>query len=416
MKHKSGSALIREVNIFIGYNAGKDELGSNKLYIDVGSDTSNVLIVGDFSLNRVGINTDIDNVDSTFYVEGGGHFTGGLKVDKNVDATEQINTNSHYEIDGDTALSMYGHHNTNVGVAGMSATGGWSVRIGHWTGTNNTGDYNTLVGNSNGRYSSGIRLSCFGYHAGEDNTTGTNNTNIGAFAGSETTEGGLNTYIGTYAGYDNTTGKWNSNIGVSTGEKNITGIGNVNIGLQAGRLATAADSCVMIGFKAGYDNTTSNRLYIANDETTSPLIYGEFDNKILNFDADVTVGRDLEVNNTFSAGKSISLTDNTLTDIFDVALTTLQGTGGTIHYTLEITDGTDIQQETGMVQYNGVNKATVYTMSINESLSNQSLSAGTLTTVWAIASGTDEVIVKLTANSSLTPTAMTLRYSITGAN
>lgn len=44
-------------NIFIGNQAGWHETGSDKLYIANGPDTSNVLIYGEFSADRVGINT-----------------------------------------------------------------------------------------------------------------------------------------------------------------------------------------------------------------------------------------------------------------------------------------------------------------------------------------------------------------------
>jgi hypothetical protein len=37
-----------------------------------------------------------------------------------------------------------------------------------------------------------------------------------------------------------------------------------------------------LGWRAGYNETGSNKLYIANSDTTTPLIYGEFDNEILN--------------------------------------------------------------------------------------------------------------------------------------
>jgi hypothetical protein len=44
-------------NVFIGYEAGLNETGSNKLYIANSWDTSSVLIYGDFSTGRVGIGT-----------------------------------------------------------------------------------------------------------------------------------------------------------------------------------------------------------------------------------------------------------------------------------------------------------------------------------------------------------------------
>ncbi len=51
------SNVVGDSNIFIGASAGKSELGSNKLYIDV-EDTATPLIYGDFSTNNVTINGD----------------------------------------------------------------------------------------------------------------------------------------------------------------------------------------------------------------------------------------------------------------------------------------------------------------------------------------------------------------------
>lgn len=76
---------------------------------------------------------------------------------------------------------------------------------------------------------------------------------------------GWNTYIGGSAGYTNSTGEQNTFIGSSAGYSNSAGTGNV-----------------FIGYKAGYNNTEgSNLLYIHNSDTDTPLIYGEFDNRIV---------------------------------------------------------------------------------------------------------------------------------------
>ena len=49
--------ITGQSNVFIGYAAGYNELGNNKLYID-NSTTPTPLIYGDFSSNKVGINTN----------------------------------------------------------------------------------------------------------------------------------------------------------------------------------------------------------------------------------------------------------------------------------------------------------------------------------------------------------------------
>lgn len=47
---------------------------------------------------------------------------------------------------------------------------------------------------------------------------------------------------------------------------------------------------IFLGHKAGYNETGSNKLYIDNSNTSSPLIYGEFDNDIVALMGTVGVG------------------------------------------------------------------------------------------------------------------------------
>jgi hypothetical protein len=43
-----------------------------------------------------------------------------------------------------------------------------------------------------------------------------------------------------------------------------------------------------LGYNAGYNETGSNKLYIDNSGTTTPLIYGEFDNQFVKINANFT--------------------------------------------------------------------------------------------------------------------------------
>ena len=107
-----------------------------------------------------------------------------------------------------------------------------------------------------------------GGQAGYSNTTGHRNTFIGFGAGQNNTTGFRNTYVGLSAGVNNTIGAYNTMIGRASGWENIEGSGNV-----------------FLGNGAGYYETGSNRLHISNQETTAPLIYGEFDNGFVRFNA-----------------------------------------------------------------------------------------------------------------------------------
>ncbi len=76
---------------------------------------------------------------------------------------------------------------------------------------------------------------------------GTSNLALGAYALNKTTGGNNNMAIGSLALYNN-----------------LTGSGNV-----------------AIGYQAGYNETGSDKLYIANTSTATPLVYGDFSTKYL---------------------------------------------------------------------------------------------------------------------------------------
>ena len=117
--------------------------------------------------------------------------------------------------------------------------------MGSTTAANNTGNDN----------------SAFGYWALYSNTTGNKNTANGLNALRSNTTGSDNTANGYQALYSNTTGNFNTANGLEALYSNTTGSGNV-----------------ALGYEAGYSETGSNKLYIANTTTSSPLIWGDFAN------------------------------------------------------------------------------------------------------------------------------------------
>jgi hypothetical protein len=93
--------------------------------------------------------------------------------------------------------------------------------------------------------------------------------------------GSDNVAIGTESQSQNTSGIDNVSIGARSLYINQAGQGNVAIGRDAGIDVTSGSYNVFIGYGAGGGvDTQDNRLYIANN--TSTLIYGEFDNNIVN--------------------------------------------------------------------------------------------------------------------------------------
>ena len=118
---------------------------------------------------------------------------------------------------------------------------------------NNDGNQNVFIGNSTFRM----------------HTTGDHNIAIGDGTGDRNDGSEYCIVIGYQAG-------WNSGNG---------GNNNVIIGTKAG-YKFEGDNNVFIGNNAGYNETGSNRLYIANS-SFNPLIYGEFDNKIVTINGDL---------------------------------------------------------------------------------------------------------------------------------
>jgi len=109
------------------------------------------------------------------------------------------------------------------------------------------------------------------------NSGGNVNTFIGFNAGFENRVGESNTFIGFDAGSENRSGSRNIYLGTSAGTGIVHGTKNVFLGYQTGYNASRSGSAnVFLGYQAGYDELGSNKLYIQNDSTAIPLIYGDF--------------------------------------------------------------------------------------------------------------------------------------------
>lgn len=151
------------------------------------------------------------------------------------------------------------------------------------------GNY-ALNANTTGYGNSGI-----GYSALTANTTGYDNIAVGLSSLEQNDSGYENTAVGQYCLQFNTTGyynvalgarslvnAWTGNSNVAVGYKSLrdteTGNNNVGVGYQALASNSSGSGNVAIGYSAGSDASGSNKLYIANSNTATPLIYGEFDN------------------------------------------------------------------------------------------------------------------------------------------
>jgi len=162
-----------------------------------------------------------------------------------------------------------------------------SVVIGFFAGNNDTaGLHNVYIGAYSGYHEfHGTNNTYIGFNSGKESDSAFSNTFVGSLSGEYNTTGNINTFIGRRAGNLNTTGSENTFLGQASGYWNKTGSLNTYVGRAAGYFNEEGDSNVCIGYNAGAYNTYSNRLYISNSDTEDPLIYGEFDNKMLRFNA-----------------------------------------------------------------------------------------------------------------------------------
>ena len=158
------------------------------------------------------------------------------------------------------------------------------------------GKFNIFIGNESGKANSNGYFNLFvGDKAGQTNTTGPKNTFVGSQAGQANSEGGYNTFLGYNSGITST-GYYNTVMGADCGFYIQANSGNTMMGAYAGEYFVG-DNNTMIGYKAGQNYATqrtgdgnvfigslagsssgsvSNKLYIANSNTNTPLIYGDF--------------------------------------------------------------------------------------------------------------------------------------------
>ncbi len=114
---------------------------------------------------------------------------------------------------------------------------------------------------------------------------GNYNTAIGYQALYDIDNGERNTALGYHALQNNTTGSYNTGTGMYSLNNNISGAYNTALGYAAGYSNITGEKNVFIGYQAGYFETDSNKLYISNSNTSTPLIKGDFSAKELEIKA-----------------------------------------------------------------------------------------------------------------------------------
>lgn len=227
-----------------------------------------------------------------------------------------------------TFLGLYsgelnsGNDNTAMGYSSLAAnTSGYSnIALGMNALSKNTiGAYNVAIGSYALRESIGSHGNiAIGYEALRNNNGegGGYNVAIGRDALKANTIGVENTAIGYKALMSNTTGERNFAIGVQALATKTSGNNNLALGYLAGEKNVSGSSNVFIGYGAGRNETGSEKLYIANNSTLTPLIYGDFSAKFISI-GDVPVAKR---NAVAAAGYGLLVKGGILTEKVKVAL------------------------------------------------------------------------------------------------
>ncbi len=248
-------------NIFLGFRAGYNETGDNKLYIE-NSNSSTPLIGGDFAN------------DSLFF-NGVVRITGGAPGADKVLTSDAIG-NATWETP---------YWATELNDLSDASTQSASLFIGSNAGAVTVNYYNIGVGDyalkSN---TSGARNTAIGFNSLYSNIDSDFNCAIG-FEALKNNTGEKNTAIGTFSASNTTSGSNNITMGYASNYLNQTGSNNTIIGHEAGRGTSLHNKSgnIFLGYQAGYNETGDNKLYIENSNSSAPLIGGDFNTDELYF-------------------------------------------------------------------------------------------------------------------------------------
>ncbi len=206
--------------------------------------------------------------------------------------------------------------------AGQSnISGTQNIAIGYYSMLSNTqGSYNTSVGGSSLRDNlSGVRNSAFGEFTLLNLQTGNYNSAFGSRALYFNVQGEYNTAIGMQSLRDNLS-SYNTAVGSRSFINNETGNNNLGLGYEVFFNNTDGSGNIGIGFQAGLNETGSNKLYIENSNSTSPLIGGDFSQDRIGINIDLsnlanlthtlTVGGDFYASSDIETAGGIIATSN----------------------------------------------------------------------------------------------------------
>ena len=236
-----------------------------------------------------------ENVTGILPVEKGGTGVGSLadlKTALNISNFDSTALSSRI----DTKLSKADTSNLSTRIDGINSIltedSRYNIKLGKNITTNvPAGYWNIGIGGSNlNNNTTGDRNIAIGAYALASNETGRYNIGIGSDALAVNIGGWNNNAIGLKSLGRSTTGNSNSALGFYSLQNVTDGSENTALGHYAGASLLAGSGNVFLGNNAGNNNlftNINNRLIIANSSTSSPLIYGEFENRKLKFNANI---------------------------------------------------------------------------------------------------------------------------------
>ncbi len=271
----------------------------------------------------------------TFVKIAGDTMTGDLNLDTNLNLVTTTATEGIINVNSTPFIHSFGTASTYFGLSAGNLTNTASSNLGLGA--------NSLKSVTTGGFNVGL-----GKDSLQDLTTSFNNLGIGTRSLMKVTTGtgsnvgvGVSTMEALTTGIRNTAvghtalfgilGNLNTSIGWRSGRFVETGANNVFIGALAGTGASGHDKSgdVFIGFSAGQNELGSNLLYIANSNTATPLIKGDFSANTLIFNANVTIGvgaagvdYTLTFNGESDDGVITYDEDNNLFNLADTGITT----------------------------------------------------------------------------------------------
>lgn len=319
---EAGASALGSGNVFLGYQAGADETGSNKLYID-NSLTPSPLLYGDFNTDELTVNGSLRINDGT---QGVGKVLTSDASGKATWAAPPSGSSLLADADNDTKIQVeesVDEDKIRFDMAGSERfimngprlevqNSGESVFIGAGAGANDnlSANYNVFIGfNAGNLNTNGQQNTAVGWGALGANISGGNaNCAYGHGAMAVHTSGNFNTVMGDRALVNLTSGESNVVLGSSALHSNLTGTNNTVVGTAAGYNNLGSGN-VFIGHGVASSDTGSNKLYIDNSGTSSPLIYGEFDNNVVKINGNTTTNGLQVGNGTMMTGMQVGTVD-----------------------------------------------------------------------------------------------------------